>query len=235
MTFRGNRLLAGLPRQLRDLVLQKAAQVDLVRGEIIVEAGDGIGSVVFPDDAVISSVALLDSVGPVELATTGCEGVAPPLVVLGAKKAAHRAIVQVPGRGVVIGLAHYRDLCSAEPVFQEQMVAFARAFAAQALQSVACNGVHSVEERCARWLLMTHDRVGRDTFALTQEFLAEMLGVSRAAVNLVARTYQQAGIIRYTRGDLTILDRLALEDSTCECYSFIRQVFASNLPSAFRH
>jgi CRP-like cAMP-binding protein len=109
-------------------------------------------------------------------------------------------------------------------------MAYNRALFAQVLQSVACNAMHRVEQRCARWLLMTHDRAETDTFDLTEEFLAEMLAVRRASVNAVGNSFQKDGLIRYTRGKITILDRARLEAASCEGYGIVRRAFEQLLP-----
>jgi CRP-like cAMP-binding protein len=109
-------------------------------------------------------------------------------------------------------------------------MAYTRALFAQVLQSVACNATHRLEQRCARWLLMTHDRANADTFELTQEFLAVMLSVRRASVNTVSNAFQKEGLIRYSRGKITIVDRAGLEAASCECYGIIRHVFEQLLP-----
>src|SRR5262249_12624129 len=123
-----------------------------------------------------------------------------------------------------------RALIATRPHARHLLMAYTQALFAQVLQSVACNATHNVEERSARWLLMTHDRAETDSFELTQEFLAEMLGVRRTSVNLVSRAFQKAGIIRYSRGVITILDRPGLESISCECYSRVRAVFEHLLP-----
>lgn len=228
-----NRLLAALPDAVRKSVEACASQADLPHGEIIAEVGETYRHVIFPHDAVVSTVSVLRNGGTVELATTGCEGVVSGLVALGASRAAFRHIVQVPGTATIVPSEDFRELCATHDDLHNLLLTYARAFTVQALQSVACNGVHSVEERCARWLLMTHDRVGRDQFQLTQEFLSEMLAVSRASVNLVARSFQTAGLIRYARGDLTILDRSGMEDCACECYGFIRSTFENAITDPF--
>jgi len=107
---------------------------------------------------------------------------------------------------------------------------YTQAFVSQLSQQVACNGLHSIEERCARWLLLTHDRVGADEFPLTQEFLAQMLGVRRASVTVVAGTLQQAGFIRYGRGRVKVTDRSGLEQASCDCYRVLREVFDRLIP-----
>ena len=107
---------------------------------------------------------------------------------------------------------------------------YTQAFVSQLMQQVACNGLHSIEQRCARWMLLTHDRVGADEFPLTQEFLAQMLGVRRASVTVVAGILQQAGFIRYRRGRVTVTDRAGLEGAACECYAVLREVFERLVP-----
>jgi CRP-like cAMP-binding protein len=107
---------------------------------------------------------------------------------------------------------------------------YTQAFVSQLSQQVACNGIHSIEERCARWLLLTHDRVGSDEFPITHEFLAQMLGVRRPSVSLVAATLQQAGLIRYHRGRVQVTDRKGLEAAACECYGVLREVFDRLIP-----
>src|SRR5262249_22719211 len=127
-------------------------------------------------------------------------------------------------------LGTLRNFLDEQPHARKLLMAYTRALFAQVLQSVACNATHTVEERCARWLLMTHDRAEADTFELTQEFLAVMVCVRRRRVNLVGRTFQKAGLISYSRGKITILDRAGLEGASCECYGIVRQVFEQLLP-----
>jgi CRP-like cAMP-binding protein len=165
-----------------------------------------------------------------EMATTGREGIVMVSAVLGGRRALYRNIVQVPGSALRIDIRQFRKAQSEIAGLQDALLRYARAFLAQVLQSVACNGVHSVEERCARWLLMTCDRCGHDSFPLTQEFLGQMLGVSRVAVGEVARTFQRAGLIRYSRGNVAILDKLGLEETSCECYRTVLWHYQQRAP-----
>ncbi|MGB8181987.1 MAG: Crp/Fnr family transcriptional regulator, partial [Stellaceae bacterium] len=109
------------------------------------------------------------------------------------------------------------------PILRDLLLGYVRFFLVQVLQSVACNGLHSVRQRCARWLLMAHDRAGTDTFGLTNQFLADMLGIQRPSVTVVARSLQQAGLIDYRRGTITIADRKRLEGAACECYAIVHR------------
>jgi CRP-like cAMP-binding protein len=224
-----NRLLAALPdRDWRDLQ-PLFEEVEMPLGHILFEANQPIDRLYFPVEGVVSTVATFESGSAVEMATTGNEGMVSIAAALSSDTALNRNLVQVPGRALVIGYDAFRRVERDYPSFRETLFIYAQAFMAQTLQAVACNGIHSVEERAARWLLMTHDRCGRNSFALTQEFLAEMLGVSRPAVSMVARTLQRAGLIRYVRGMVTISDRAGLEEASCECYGIIRDQYERRL------
>ena len=228
-----NRLLTAVGEsdweQLKDLM----EPVELPSGQVLFEAGEPLDRVYFPETGVISTVAPFSNGPPAEMATTGREGVTSVSAALGAEHSFSRHLVQVPGSALTMEVEAFREAQRELPEFSNLLLAYARTFLAQVLQSVACNAMHSVEERCARWLLMCRDRGDGDRFLLTQEFLAEMLGVSRASVNLVARTLQTAGLIRYSRGGITIVDRHGLEDCACECYRVVREVYDATLPLSF--
>jgi CRP-like cAMP-binding protein len=139
-------------------------------------------------------------------------------------------VVPMPALALAIEASHFRDVLRDSPELRATCNAYAQAFLGEALQTAACNSVHMVEERCARWLLMSHDRDDDDTLALTQEYLAEMLGVCRSTVTLAAGALQRAGLIRYRRGAIAVLDRLGLEEASCECYRVIREQYERLLP-----
>ena len=197
--------------------------------QVIHEQGRKIHHVYFPENGVISIVKQLDDGGAVETGTVGCEGMVGLPAVLGISTASSRAFCQVPGRAVRLKadvvLAHRRR----GGQFAELLMRYANATIAMLGQSVACNRAHPLEARMCRWLLMTHDRVGGDNFPMTQEFMAQMLGVRRPTVNLAGRALQRAGLIRYTRGKITVVDRKGLEEASCECYFYIRDEFARSL------
>jgi CRP-like cAMP-binding protein len=140
---------------------------------------------------------------------------------LGSETADHRAIVQVAGEALCMDASTFLRELKTSPKLQNLLMRYTVTLLNQVAQSAACNRVHTVDERCARWLLMTHDRVKSDTFALTQEFLAQMLGVHRPTVSVAAAMLQKAGYIRYVRGTITIVDRKGLEGASCECYRAI--------------
>jgi CRP-like cAMP-binding protein len=131
--------------------------------------------------------------------------------------------VQVGGVASRLPIEILNGLARESAPLRELLLGYVRYFLIQVLQSVACNGLHSVRERCARWLLMAHDRAGTDSFQLTQEFLAELLGIQRPSVTIVARKLQDAGLIRYSRGLIAIIDRQGLEGAACECYEMVRK------------
>jgi CRP-like cAMP-binding protein len=225
-----NRILAALPFREWKRIEPLCQPIELINGRELIEGGEPLTHVYFPESGIISTVSVFESGDVAEIATTGREGMVSIAAVLGADRALHRSIVQMPGSALMIDIQSFRKLQRELPAFQTELLAYSRAFLGQIMQSVACNGVHSVEERCARWLLMAHDRSDGDTFLLTQEFLAQMLAVSRPAVNLVARTLQRAGLIWYHRGQITILDRQGLEEVSCECYGLIRQQYEQHQP-----
>ncbi len=218
-----NRLLAALSEKLVKRVQKSLAHVDLPYKLSLAESDETIEHVYFPESGVCSVVMEAHEGGIVEVATIGHEGFVNTPVLLGADTSPQRVMVQIPGDGNRMTAADFRDLVDADPEFRRIMLRFTQAMIGQIAQSVACNRLHNIEERAARWLLQTHDRVDSDTFPLTQEFLGQMLGVRPQAVNIAAGMLQQAGLITYRRGSITILDRKGLEDASCECYQTVQR------------
>jgi CRP-like cAMP-binding protein len=171
----------------------------------------------------------LDRGETIETGTIGNEGVAGLPALLGVRHSSSRVFCQIPGRALRLPadvIAAERD--KATPWFQ-LLLRYANFANVMAAQSAACNRMHSVDARMSRWLLMTHDRVESNDFPLTQEFLAQMLGVARPTVNIAGATLQKAGFIKYSRGRVTVLDRKGLESASCECYARIRQELEDSL------
>lgn len=181
--------------------------------------------VYFPIYGVISLMTPLVDGAPIETATVGNEGmVGVHAFPRGGPLGNTQAIGQVPGEMLTLGADAFRAEVEGGGKLRSLMLAYTQALFAQISQAVACNASHDIQQRTAKWLLETHDRAGGgDTFELTQEFLADMLGVTRPSVSVSARALQQAGLIRYRRGEITILDRKALEASSCECYEAVRK------------
>src|SRR5262249_50663267 len=205
--------------------------VELELKTVLYEAGGPVDQIYFPHNAVVSLVAVMGGGRGAGTRPGGRGGFTRAETNPRKDDTGNNPrLVQVAGAASKMPLSTLRAFLEEHPHARQLLLAYTRALFAQVLQSVACNATHSVEERCARWLLMTHDRAATDTFELTQEFLAVMLSVRRASVNIVGNAFQKAGLIRYSRGKITILDRAGLEAASCECYSRIRRVFEQLLP-----
>jgi CRP-like cAMP-binding protein len=193
----------------------------------MLEPGKRIDHVYFPINSVGSILSLVDETPGVEIATVGNEGMIGLSVSWGiaTTNPTELAQCQVPGDALIMDADTFASRVSEGGAFAEAVHLYTQAFVSQIGQQVACNGLHSVEERCARWILLTADRVGEDVFPLTQEFLAQMLGVRRPSVTVVEGTLQQAGLIRSRRGRVEITNRRGLEMASCECYGVLRDVF----------
>jgi CRP-like cAMP-binding protein len=218
-----NQLLQALTPESYDRILSHLEPVHLSSGQILWEPDALIRSVYFPRTCVLSLVVRLEEEAPVEAATIGNEGMLGVPVALGATSTSVQALAQVPGDAVRVSTTALREMLAEDAAFASIVFRYAQVLLEQTSQSVACNRRHSMDERCARWLLMTHDRVGTDQFPLTHEFLAFMLGVRRASVTVAAGMLQQAGFIRYSRGKITIVDRARLEGASCECYRVVKE------------
>jgi CRP-like cAMP-binding protein len=215
-----NRLLAALPRDALEHILPALTHVPLTSGMVIYEPRVRITHVYFVLTGIISMVCEMRE-GTVEVGTVGCEGMTGLPIVLAADTMPSRAFVQVPGEALSMRADDLLRLMQESPKLRRLVYRYVQALFDQTAQAAACNRLHALEERCARWLLMTHDRVAGDVLLLKQQFLAEMLGVHRPAVTLAAGALQKAGIIRYSRGKVTVLDRSALENASCECYAIV--------------
>lgn len=226
---RRNRLLATMSAADFRALAPHLEIVPLVPRETLFDAGQVQQHVYFPHVGVVCLMAPLRN-GIAETAAIGSEGFVGFEVVLGGEMAANRALVQLPGSASRVGIAELQSVLQQHPSIRDLLLRYVRFFLVQALQCVACNSLHAVEERCAKWLLMAHDRAGSDQLNLTQEFLAEVLGVHRPSVTIVARTLQNAGLIRYSRGVIVVTDRKGLEEAACECYAVIRKALDEILP-----
>jgi CRP-like cAMP-binding protein len=228
-----NRLLLALEPKELEILSRHLSPVALEKGALLYEPGDKIDTIYFPHDAVISLMTLMEGGEAIESATIGREGA------LGLPAAAHprlalsRAIVQVAGQASRISDVDLAALWGESPALRALADRHSDALFGHATQSVACNALHSVEARFCRWLLSCHDRIDSNRVSLTQEFLADMLGVQRTTVTVVARTLQASGLIRYSRGVVDILDRDGLEAIACECYGAVRRTYARLLPATY--
>jgi CRP-like cAMP-binding protein len=217
-----NRLLRALAPEAYATLLPHLESVELTTGQVLWPADGPIHGVYFPRTAVCSLLTPLADEAPVESATVGFEGLVGIPVVLGAPTTHTRGIGQIAGAAARVDAGRFRDWLAGADGALALFLRYAQVLLEQTAQSVACNRKHEMDERCARWLLATADRVGSASFLLTHEFLAAMLGVRRASVTVAAGMLQQAGLLRYSRGRVTILDRERLEEASCECYRVVR-------------
>ncbi|WP_173049215.1 Crp/Fnr family transcriptional regulator [Nitrospira sp. KM1] len=232
-TQEANRLLMALREPERKPILQKLRRVTMKVRSKIYEKNRPIKKIYFPLSGVYSIVSDTKDGKTAEVATVGNEGVLGLPVFFQTETVPLRAFTQVAGECLVMNATDFRSITTdASSSFCRLLYRYAQALFNQIAQHAACSAVHSIEERCARWLLMTHDRVVSDEFTLTQEFLAQMLGVRRATVSLAASGLQHAGLITYRRGIIRILDREALESASCEHYALIRDEYHRLAPPA---
>jgi CRP-like cAMP-binding protein len=214
-----NHLLAALPADVFDRVAPTLDVVPLKLKEFLHKPGEPVRAVYFPGGGFVSIVTVLNDGSMVEVATVGREGMLGVSAVLNGDPSPAAAMVQAETDTCYRMSADvFRKEIDRRDAFRDLMVKYAQALSGVVMQSTACNAVHSVEQRLARWLLLAHDRVGTNEFQLTQEFVAMMLGVTRPSVTVVAGTLQKAGLITYHRGHLVIVDRERLEAASCECY-----------------
>jgi CRP-like cAMP-binding protein len=219
-----NSLLAALPpKELRQLN-GDMERVALSYGEILYEPGEQIKHVYFPNDSLVSLLTVVDRHQALEVGLVGREGVVGVPLALEIRISPVRALVQGSGTAMRIKAAPFLKAFRQSPALQRELHHYTYSLMAQITQTAACNRFHVVEARLARWLLMTHDRMQCSPFQLTQDFLAQMLGVRRVGVTKAARALQQSRLISYSRGNITILDRKGLEAACCSCYEIVKDM-----------
>jgi CRP-like cAMP-binding protein len=228
---RSNRFLAKLPPHDFSLLAPHLRTIALERGVILQDVGEEIERVYFLHSGMVSLVAVMPSGITVETATIGRAGAIGVNAGLGARCAFARAIVELPGTAVWLSAPGFHQATNQSPAIRDLVVRYNDLLFSQVQQSVACNALHPLEARLARWLLQTHDCVDDNSIPLTQEFLGQMLGVRRTTVTIAARVLQSAGMIRYRRGLIHLTNRPALEGIACECYALLRHNIEKVLPS----
>jgi CRP-like cAMP-binding protein len=226
----GNRLLGLIPDLERDRLIASGKSLSLDLRKTLYRSNEPIDGLYFPERGVVSIVRVMEDGAIVEIATIGNEGVVGIEAFLGRESTPGEAFVQVEGAALWVPLRQVREIAAPGTGLFEVLHRYTQGLLSQVAQNAACNRAHPIEQRCARWLLMTHDRVGAAEFGLTQEFLAQMLGVRRAGVSVAASILARAGFIRYTRGRITVVDREGLESASCECYGIIRDDLDALLP-----
>ncbi len=224
-----NAVLARLPQ--RDLVSVRS-RLELVRmetGEILQAAGEPAKAVYFVEAGIVSLLAPLEEGGRIEIGHIGRDGAAGVHAALGAETLTSEIMAQSDGVLLRIEVPALRSVMERSRALRQGLVGFANCLHAQVAQTAACNGSHDVVQRLARWLLMVHDRTDGDTLNLTHELISLMLGVTRPGVTIAAGALQKGGLIQYSRGRLTIIDRAGLEQAACECYAIVADYFRSEL------
>jgi CRP-like cAMP-binding protein len=198
--------------------------IELPQETVLFEAADSISQVFFPHAGIVSLVVDLATGEMIEAAMIGREGVIGGLAALDTGMSVTRAVVQVAGAASTLEVERVRHLARHSAAFRATLIRHEQVLLAQSQQSAACNAVHTLEARLSRWLLRCRDLIGSEDIVLTQEFLAQMLGVRRTSVSIVANTLQQAGFIKYRRGHIRVLSLDGLRESACECYETVRSL-----------
>ena len=220
-----NRLLTSLPSADLQRLTPHLQPVSVHQHDVLQEEGQSLSFVWFLDNGVASWLAPDGEGGQIEVATIGSEGMVGLSLFLDRGTTLGRLVCQISGSGWRMPAAAFRHESDQPGPFRDLLGRYTQAVMSQMAQTAVCNRVHEMNERCARWLLLTHDRVDGDQFTLTHEFLSIMLGVRRASVSVAAGILAQAGLIRYHRGHVEILDRAGLEEAACPCYSIVRDMF----------
>jgi len=221
-----NRLLAALLATEYKRLLPRLEHVALKRGQIVYRADQQIEAVYFPEEAVVAMVDMMDDGRTVEVGVIGREGIVGINIFLGGVVTPDKAIVQLPGGAMRMKAKDLRKEVRFGSPLQRLLLGYTRTFLAVISQSVACSEHHSVDQRLARWLLTMNDYSGASEFLMVQESIAAMLGVRRVSITEAGGRLQEAALIRYRRGRITILDKPGLEKQSCECYRFIRRQYA---------
>ena len=217
-----NLFLAALPEKELALLQPFLRPVDIDQGEVLSEPGEIVSHVLFIESGMVSLLTTMQDGSAIESATLGREAVFGALAALGAHRSNTRAVMQIPGRALQMRVADFRAAVDRSPVLRHVVLLSSELTLIQMQQTAACNALHTVERRFSRWILQVRDRTDSDEIELTHDFVAQMLAVRRPTVSLIAQELQNAGLIRYSRGRITILDREGLERVACECVDALR-------------
>lgn len=229
MKFR-NALLSGFPEEVIPHVLPALTERTVERGQVLFEPGEAVQHVFFPSNSVLSIVTVMLNGQGVESSTVGHESASPLLAAMADQPVKGRVFAQIGGGGMSLTAATLRAAAAASPALTRLLLRHAAALGFLAEQGVACNALHEASRRLARWILMTQDRTSTRSVPLTQDYMAVMTGVQRTTISAVANQLRSEGLIRYTRGNLEIVDREGLEKHACECYAVVRDEFRALNP-----
>jgi CRP-like cAMP-binding protein len=217
-----NRLLAALPADVRERLQPDLELVPLALGKVIYEAHDALSHVYFPTTAIVSLLYTMENGSTAEMGIVGCDGVVGIAVFMGGDTTPNRAVVQNAGNAIRLALNPFRAEFRRTGELHRMLLLYTQSLLTQMSQTAVCNRLHSVEQRLCRCLLLSHDRLESNELIMTQELLANVLGVRREGVSVAAHRLQGAGLIRYKRGHITVVDRLGLESRVCECYQVVK-------------
>ena len=220
-----NRLLGALPPEDYERLLPQLHQVSFSLGQVVYEFGGRLDYVYFPTDSIVSLLYTMENGTSAEMGLTGNDGVVGIALFMGGGTMPNRAVVQSGGTAIRMKAKVLQDEFARGGKFQQVLLRYTQALITQISQTAVCNRLHSVEQQLCRWLLLSHDRVRADELIMTQELIADMLGVRREGVTVAAGQLQDAGAISYVRGHIRILDRRKLEETVCECYKVVKDEF----------
>ncbi|RCJ26986.1 Crp/Fnr family transcriptional regulator [Nostoc minutum NIES-26] len=232
--LRENRLLSTLPISEYKRLVPHLKLVQLSFEQILIEPEEPITHVYFPHKAMVSLITTMENGSSVEVAVVSNEGVVGISVILGTNTTTTRAIVQIPESAMQMRADVLKTEFHRGGILQSLLLRYIHALHTQVAQGVACNSLHTIEQRLARWLLVVSDRLQSDRLFLTQEFISQMLGVRRSSVSVAAKTLSNAGIMCYNRGHISIINREALEVASCECYRVLKNEYEQFLVKEFK-
>ena len=228
-----NRLLAALPSEEYEGLRPGLQQVSFPLGKVVYEFGGQLDYVYFPTTAIVSLLYTMENGASAEMGLTGNDGVVGIALFMGGGTMPNRAVVQSAGDAIRMKAKLLQDEFARGGKFQHLLLRYTQALITQISQTAVCNRLHSVDQQLCRWLLLSHDRVQADELIMTQELIADMLGVRREGVTVAAGRLQDAGAISYVRGHIKILNRTKLEETVCECYRVVKNEFDRLLGSSF--
>ena len=220
-----NCLLAALPREEYERMLPHLGHVSFKLGEVVYESGVQMEHIYFPSSAIVSLLYLMENGASAEMGMAGREGLVGVALFMGGNTMPNRAVVQSAGGAVRMRARVLRDEFARGGAFQRLLLRYTQALLTQMSQTAVCNRLHAIEQQLCRWLLLSHDRLGSDELVMTQELIANMLGVRREGVTVAAGRLQEQGLISYVRGRIRILDRRGLEAAVCECYRVVKDEY----------
>ncbi|HEX8472950.1 MAG TPA: Crp/Fnr family transcriptional regulator [Pyrinomonadaceae bacterium] len=221
----GNKLLARLPQEEYERLLPYLEHVPFVLGEVVYESGGQMGHIYFPTTAIISLLYMMENGSSAEMGVAGNEGLVGIALFMGGNTVPNRAVVQSAGEALRMKAQALQEEFARGGTFQRLLLRYTQALMTQMSQTAVCNRLHTVEQQLCRWLLLSRDRLNSDELVMTQELIANMLGVRREGVTQAAGRLQEQGLISYVRGRITMLDRSGLESTVCECYQVVKDEY----------